>query len=337
MPRQAVPVGTIAFASDRAGLGDIYLMSGRGTNQRRLTPKDPLHSDDDPVWSPAGDRLAFVRQLAGFDRDESEVSALHIINAVGTGLRRLVETEGDDYLGKPVWSPDGLTIAYDTLSIAGQSSGVAINVADVTTGIVTSLTAEGGREDSPAWSPDGRLLAFTSRPKQGATEIWVMRPDGTDRRPIVAGKGLANPTWSPDGRRISFGSGKADFTGWFALDVVDVDGSNRRRLASRVAYNGAHAWSPNGRQLVYGGGAGAGRGVYEVFAIRADGSGKRRLTHNSALEVGLTWSPDGSWIAFSSRRHDNTDIYLAAADGSGERRLTTSRSSDSSPAWRPTR
>ena len=107
----------------------------------------------------------FVRQLAGFDRDESDRSALYVINADGTGLRRLAETEGDDYLGKPVWSPDGLTIAYDTLSIAGQSSGVAIKLADVTTRIVTSLTAEGGWEDSPAWSPDGRLLAFTSSPE----------------------------------------------------------------------------------------------------------------------------------------------------------------------------
>ena len=120
--RQSLPRGTIAFTSDRAGLDDIYLMSGRGTNQRRLTPKAALHADDDPEWSPAGDRVVFERQLAGFDRDESDRYALHVINADGTGLQRLVGTEGGDYLGNPVWSPDGLTIAYDTFSSPAQGS-----------------------------------------------------------------------------------------------------------------------------------------------------------------------------------------------------------------------
>jgi TolB protein len=327
----ATPVGTIAFTSNRAGFfAHIYLMSATGRNQRPVVRGGGTHSDDNPAWSPSGDRIAFVRQLSGFDRDEENVFSLYVVNADGTGLRQLTPP-GPDYLSRPVWSPDGREIAFDGISLANGSVG--ISVVDALSGTVRNLSSAARWEDSPAWSPDGRLLAFTSRPRQGVSEIWVMTPAGNERRRLVVGKGLTAPTWSPDGRSITFGSGRADFTSWFEIHAMDVDGTNRRTIASKVAYNGSHAWSPNGRDLVYSGGAVGGR--YEIYKIRASGGGKRRLTRNTFLETGLGWSPDGRWVVFSSRREDNTDVYLVAADGSGERRLTKVGASDSSPTWRP--
>jgi len=53
------PDGTkIAFASDRDGNSEIYVMNADGTNQTRLTNNPAL--DGGPVWSPDSTKIAFA-------------------------------------------------------------------------------------------------------------------------------------------------------------------------------------------------------------------------------------------------------------------------------------
>ena len=59
---------------------DIYVMNADGSGRRRLT-RSP-QNDGDPVWSPDGRRLAFVRVRGGR-------SDIYVVNADGSGLRRL--------------------------------------------------------------------------------------------------------------------------------------------------------------------------------------------------------------------------------------------------------
>ena len=47
------------------------------------------------------------------------------------------------------------------------------------------------------------------------------------------------------------------------------------------------------------------------------------------------WSPDGRWIAFTSNRDGQSEIYLAAVDGGELRRLTDNRAIDVAPTWSP--
>ena len=46
-------------------------------------------------------------------------------------------------------------------------------------------------------------------------------------------------------------------------------------------------------------------------------------------------SPDGMWIAFTSSRDGNREIYVMAADGSAPRNLTRHEARDRKPAWSP--
>lgn len=80
----------IAFTSNRAGpTSDIYLMdadpggTGSGTHVTRLTTSG--HVTSMPAWSPLGDRIAFVADLAG-------ASAIYTIRLDGTGLTRLTQS-----------------------------------------------------------------------------------------------------------------------------------------------------------------------------------------------------------------------------------------------------
>src|ERR1035441_2325455 len=53
----------------------------------------------------------------------------------------------------------------------------------------------------------------------------------------------------------------------------------------------------------------------DLWIANENGSGVQRLTDNQARDVYPRFSPDGNWIAFSSNREGNYDVYLIPATG----------------------
>ena len=64
-------------------------------------------SDENPVWSPNGRRIAFDSNRAD---PKHPVNAVYVMHADGSGVRRLTPLTGEAEL--PSWSPDGTQIAY---------------------------------------------------------------------------------------------------------------------------------------------------------------------------------------------------------------------------------
>src|SRR5258705_12401898 len=48
----------------------------------------------------------------------------------------------------------------------------------------------------------------------------------------------------------------------------------------------------------------------DLWIANENGSGVLRLTDNQARDVYPRFSPDGNWIAFSSNREGNYDVYV---------------------------
>jgi Tol biopolymer transport system component len=320
----------IAFVRDDGAGSAIYVMNSDGTAQRRLSSAGgQCREDSEPTWAPTGERVAFVRTVGCWDREETTLrSALYVVNADGRRLRRLTRP-GEDVLGQLAWSPDGRLIAFTR---SPQDLSLSRVYVVTNAGAERRLTRGLRSEDSPAWSPDGTRIALVRETSNGG-EIVVITRDGTDINRVARDANLTYPTWSPDGRRVSFGRGNRARTGSYEVQVANSDGSGRRTLVRATAYRGLHAWSPNGDTIVY---ITQTAGVYDIYTTTSAGSGKRRLTHDSALERDPRWSPDGQRISFSSSVGRQNDIFVMNADGIDSRNLTSTAVSEDSPAWQPT-
>ncbi len=71
----------------------------------------------------------------------------------------------------------------------------------------------------------------------------------------------------------------------------------------------------------------------DIWTASEDGSNAHRLTDNRARDVYPRFSPDGRWIAFSSNRYGNYDVFIVSATGGVPRRLTYHTGNDDVVSW----
>ena len=73
----------------------------------------------------------------------------------------------------------------------------------------------------------------------------------------------------------------------------------------------------------------------DIWVANENGTDVRRLTDNTARDVYPRFSPDGQWIAFSSNRDGNDDVYVIPAAGGKPRQLTFHSANDTVAGWTP--
>jgi dipeptidyl aminopeptidase/acylaminoacyl peptidase len=182
----------IAFASDRSGCFDTYIMPASGGKARQV------HADRFPDWeirwSPDGRWLSVVAETTGQDYGT-------FIVPLESG-EAIQVTEGN----KPIcakdarWSPDSQRIAFSS----DLHDRFNIGFYEISSGQITWITKGEGDWENPVWSPDGTRLACTFS-KGPSTSVVVREIEqGTETHYQVEPGVHYRPQFTSDGEHLAF-------------------------------------------------------------------------------------------------------------------------------------
>jgi serine/threonine-protein kinase len=247
--------GSAQFASSENGTllylpgQDISLQSIISWIDRdgKVTPlRNVTGQYEDIRLSPDGRRLAITQRDANsFD--------IWVYECQRDTVSRFTFGEVENF--RPVWTPDGLRLAFASSRAKRGVANIYWQRADGT-GEVQRLTENNNRQWPSSWHPDGKLLAFTEQNPQTGRDVMILPLEGNEAagwkpgKPFVflnspSNEGMAQ--FSPDGRWIAYAS---DESGRFEVYVRPFPGPGGKWLISTKG--GLYpAWSPKGKELFY--------------------------------------------------------------------------------------
>ncbi len=266
---------------------ELWLVGARDGQPRRLT-RGP--ADTSPAWSPAGDRIAFLRAQDG-------PAQLWLLPADG-GEAEPVTTLPLG-AGAPVWSPDGRRVAFtapvDTTPGKASDPVVArrldhradgagllrgarthLHVVELDSGGCRQVTEGDLHAGTPAWSPDGTRLAFPAATAPDAdleprvpVHVLELGAPGATPRVVGLADGIAGTvTWTADGAALLVVGYPGEPVGHARLLRVPLDGAPVTDLAAALDRNvmpGGPGYPGALPQL-------AGDGATVLFAVRDRGA-----------------------------------------------------------------
>jgi Tol biopolymer transport system component len=258
-------------------------------------------------------------------------------------LTQLTFDEGDK--DQPVWSPDGSQIAY--VAPGGGSNGLDIWVMDADGGNQENVTMTAGDEFDPVWMPDGSLIAFTHHLRDvGGTPVYALtwiEPDGAERERLSVDFIEWDPTFSPDGEYLLYiiHASSHDYL-YFrtaADDFEEPKGFDLRALFGEFGEVSDPAWAPLGDQFAYTEHKNTRQTIVLVTYQAMEPNGLHQPTEyvltDSGGDTDPAWSPDARWLAFTSMRDGNPEVYLMTTTGRPQINLSNSPGVDRSPDWLP--
>jgi TolB protein len=175
------PVNTFPGAATEDS--DIFIVNiddllENGAVPRNITINRTGTVDDDPNWSPDGQKILFTSYVADLSTTITNAE-IYVMNADGTGQEQLTY-DGVEKRG-PGWSPDGKRILFACRQGAINNNGMVsfeLCVMDaVANSRITQLTFNNRNDLTPTWSPDGQAIVF-HRQNPG-NQLWTM-----DLRPL---------------------------------------------------------------------------------------------------------------------------------------------------------
>jgi dipeptidyl aminopeptidase/acylaminoacyl peptidase len=154
---------------------DVFLVSTDGRGRPLDITADNKAYDFDPSFSPDGKSIAILQmKRPGFEADRQRIS----LYDVASKKVRVVTEQWDRSAGEITWAADGKTI----YTSADNIGNVALFAIDLATGTAKTLV-EKGTNNSVRIA--GNRIVFAKDTLTMPTELFTMKPDGTDVRQLT--------------------------------------------------------------------------------------------------------------------------------------------------------
>ncbi len=284
------------------------------------------------AWSPDGKQIVLARG-----------AALFMINADGTGSRKLLDTPHEISPDSLRWGPAGGPDVLRLGMIGGNTRvGVLWEVAPNGAGLHPLLqrwTNGAGWPESDSsgrWFPSGKYYLFRSR-RGKVSSVWALRESPPwlprfDRRPVQIYSSpldFSSLAPSPNGKQVFFPAVQERLE-WVRYDA-------RRSQFMPYLPGIAGRWldhSHDGRWITY-----TAFPDSTLWRCGPDGSARVQLTSAPLRVFHPRWSPDGTRIAFvGSRPGVNPQVYVIPVSESGAgvpQAVTSAPFTADDPAWSP--
>ncbi len=279
----------VAYASDRTGVAQIYLVDVETGEERQLT--NMAEGACQPTFSPDGLRMVIT---SGCRQNKGEYPGSSLFLIVFDEADQPSEPEalpsslgGGDY--DPDWTLDGDLLVFTSL----RTTRPQIFTMDLSGAAPFNVNDDLAYNWEPSWSPDGTQIAFVTT-RGGVREIWLVPSSGGSETRFIRsdGKDMAHPDWSPDGSTVLF---------------EKVVGAIPRLVGAPVAESGLREilvcqegtlsvqpmsepdWSPDGDWIAFETWP---DGVdHNIAIMTAACSQYRELTNSLALDFDAVWRP----------------------------------------------
>ena len=264
------------------------------------------------------------------------------VQADGSHLKQLTQSDSDDQDVDPMFSPDGQSVLFTSTRggkagiwrMEAGSTGASPDGSGVAPGTkqgqaaakLSSAVPVGTPEricdgDQAEWSPDGTKIVFRLQER-----IFTRDLSSGQEKPLTPEDWphCSAPAWSPDGKTIAFA---ARWDAGNAIYLVPAKGGQPVKVYDKQGACEPH-WSPDGARLVY-------ETETHICMIDPDGTKNRLITYFGGVQRYARFSPDGKWLVFCQGVSEQGpwELYVIPATGGSPQKLTEG-GSDMYPDWK---
>lgn len=346
-PKFSADGSHIAFTGQYDGNPNVYVIPVEGGEPKQLTFQAPATREPERMgvenevinWMPDGKSILFLSRRDTFNTWFGRLFTVPITGGLPT---RLPLDKG----GLTSFSPDGNQIAYNRIfrnfrTWKRYTGGMAqrISIYDFKTNHYEQIDTEyQGTDTFPMWHGDTIYFDSDQGPEHRMNLFaYSVKTKQIRQRTHFKEFDVNWPSLGPDS--IVFENGGYlylyDLTSEKANKVtVNVPGDldlARKHWGSTSKLITTANLSPEGKRAVF-----SARG--DVYTVPAKEGSIRNLTRTPGIrEDNVAWSPDGKWIAYTSDRTGEEEIYIIPQDGTGQEvRITSDGSMHRlQPTWSP--